>query len=88
MLEEAGNKFVVFDLVDSFLLEGPLSGPGPQQLLGISALHLAGLATFFSHLVLHRSGQFSWWCIFYVSETRCNNYIGARRRVQVIENRN
>ena len=78
MLEEAGNKFVVFDLVDSFLLEGSLPGPGPEQLPGIPALHLVGLASFFSHLVLHRSGQFSWCCIFYISETRCNNYTGAR----------
>lgn len=43
MFEESRNKLVVLYLVDGLLLQGPLSGPGPD-------LHQAGIPALLGHL--------------------------------------
>ena len=43
MFEESRHKFVVLNLVDGLLLQGPLPGPGPAW------LHQAGIAPLLGH---------------------------------------
>ena len=43
MFEESRNKFVVLDLVDGLLLQGPLPGSGP------AGLHQADIAPLLAH---------------------------------------